>query len=249
MAALLRSERARIVLLNASLFVLFACAWVADRWPSLAGAAIFLGFIVVIAEAAIFYFAKNALKKSVPTGRELVWAEESRVSEPAEVYLHPNPIEPDLVTFHRHTVMANRMMVHRQAILMAKLYKQRARASEVVTWALTDLEEGQARTLQEAERMRAVARSLQVWVDAKHLETWPSWEATRRPPSKELANWKLHHQGEEAFNITAGAFEIEHFHGRTNIRILDPSRVTVESERRGDLSPVAPAGLNPAIYN
>lgn len=53
----------------------------------------------------------------------------------------------------------------------------------------------------------------------------------------DLEKWKLMVQGEEAFKVEAGAFEIEHFYGHTNIRILDASRVTVEGKERASRAP------------
>jgi hypothetical protein len=65
----------------------------------------------------------------------------------------------------------------------------------------------------------------------------------------ELRKWKFVSHGAEAFNIVAGAFEIEHFHGQTNIRVLDPSRVTVEGKIRGDSKSIGvPAGVRAATY-
>jgi hypothetical protein len=65
-----------------------------------------------------------------------------------------------------------------------------------------------------------------------------------------LKKWYLVVQGDEAFNIAAGAFEIEHFHGKTNIRVLDTSRVSVEigTGKRGVSLSDAPPGLKPATY-
>jgi hypothetical protein len=97
-------------------------------------------------------------------------------------------------------------------------------------------------------RVFAFSRQAELWPEAKQFERWSTALETRRAASKELATWKLHEHGEEAFNIIAGAFVIEHFHGRTNIRILDSTRVTVESENRGQKSSIAPLGINAAVY-
>jgi hypothetical protein len=66
-----------------------------------------------------------------------------------------------------------------------------------------------------------------------------------QPQLAELEKWRLVVQGDQAFNIAAGAFEIEHFHGKTNIRVLDTSRVTVETGKRGVSLPDALRGLVP----
>ncbi len=67
-------------------------------------------------------------------------------------------------------------------------------------------------------------------------------------PNVELEKWLLLVQGDEAFNVAAGAFKIEHFHGRTNIRVIDTSRVTVENGKRGVSLPDALPGLALATY-
>ncbi|BAL77071.1 DNA helicase [Bradyrhizobium cosmicum] len=64
-----------------------------------------------------------------------------------------------------------------------------------------------------------------------------------------LPDWKIVPQGQEAFTIDAGAFEIEHFGGRTNIRVHDPERVTVEGAKRGSAVAGIQPELKPAQYN
>ena len=71
----------------------------------------------------------------------------------------------------------------------------------------------------------------------------------RRKPFAELEKWRIVAQGDKAFHISAGAFEIEHFHGMTNIRVIDASRVTVETSKRGEPLPDTELGiLKPATY-
>jgi len=65
----------------------------------------------------------------------------------------------------------------------------------------------------------------------------------------QLRAWELEVVDPNAFQIKAGDFEIEHFHGQTNIRVLNPSVVTVEGPRRGVMLPDAPAGLRPLAVN
>jgi hypothetical protein len=64
----------------------------------------------------------------------------------------------------------------------------------------------------------------------------------------ELAKWELITHGRHAFNVIAGSFEIEHFHGQTNIRVLDPLRVTLESEVRGVKPAAASSEMGAPIY-
>lgn len=63
MEMLLRSDRVRVALLNTTLLLLFASAWVSDRWPELTIPAIGIAFILVIGAAILLYVAaKNASK-------------------------------------------------------------------------------------------------------------------------------------------------------------------------------------------
>jgi hypothetical protein len=70
----------------------------------------------------------------------------------------------------------------------------------------------------------------------------------RRQSEGELANWKLIKHSETAFNVAAGAFEIEYFNGHTNIRVLDSSRVTIEGPQRGAAEDIIPPGIRPPSY-
>jgi hypothetical protein len=70
-----------------------------------------------------------------------------------------------------------------------------------------------------------------------------------RAVSPELEKWKIIPVSKDAFNVVAGAFEIEYFHGRTNIRVLDPTSVTVEGPNRGEKSEVAPPEVRPAVWH
>jgi hypothetical protein len=68
------------------------------------------------------------------------------------------------------------------------------------------------------------------------------------PNIPELVKWKIVPHSENAFNVVAGSFEIEHFHGKTNIRILDPSHVTVEGATRGTKSKAAAPDIPVPVY-
>jgi hypothetical protein len=76
-----------------------------------------------------------------------------------------------------------------------------------------------------------------------------SFESGKWKHNAELEKWKLVRHSDEAFNIKAGAFEIEYFHGKTNIRVLDSSRVTVEGENRGEKLQAGLVGVLPAAYH
>ena len=66
---------------------------------------------------------------------------------------------------------------------------------------------------------------------------------------EELAKWRYTSRGERAFSVTAGAFEIDHFHGHTNIRVLDPSTVTVQGLTEDEDGRVHPAQLRTPMWN
>jgi hypothetical protein len=106
------------------------------------------------------------------------------------------------------------------------VYHSRARASEVRTWALA--------TIPREERfLRAMTRDA-----VRHALVLP----------RIMEEWQVSAQGDDAFSIAAGAFEIEYFHGQTNIRVLDPGRVTVEGRVRGRGVEGVSAHIKPAIY-
>ncbi len=68
-------------------------------------------------------------------------------------------------------------------------------------------------------------------------------------PAAPLDAWKLVAHGDRSFNIVAGTFEIEYFHGQVNIRILDPTKVTVEGSDRGAPVISVPPLVKAPIYN
>jgi hypothetical protein len=78
-------------------------------------------------------------------------------------------------------------------------------------------------------------------------QSWPLKHGLPSTPD-ELSKWRLIRHAPDSFNIRAGSFEIEHFHGHTNIRVLDPSRVTVEGEERGVRPKSAPPGIKAPVY-
>lgn len=240
MAMLLKSDRVRVVLLNATLLLLFASAWVSDRWPEYTLTAIVSAFIVVIGEVILLYvMAKRAASQSNSQFPVPKVVDSQRVQHdhdlPVEVLSRDVVFQRDFgdaLTEHESLVLHHRyMMLHHQNNM---LYALRPRASRVSTWALAALLEDQAARV-------VTVRNLKIARERIARELAP-------PISRELEKWKVVPHGDEAFNIVAGAFEIEFFHGLTNIRILDSSRVTVEGETRGVKSKAAPPNIRPARY-
>jgi hypothetical protein len=64
MVTLLSSPQLRDVLLYATLLLVFATAWVSDRWSDLATPAIVIASVLLIGEAFLLYFARKALRGS-----------------------------------------------------------------------------------------------------------------------------------------------------------------------------------------
>jgi hypothetical protein len=71
----------------------------------------------------------------------------------------------------------------------------------------------------------------------------------RRFPALSCDDWQVIPQGQDAFTVDAGAFAIEHFGGKTNIRILDPLRVSIEGPTRGVPVDNSPPGINTENYH
>jgi hypothetical protein len=61
-ATIFSSPQLRDVLLYTTLLLVFATAWVCDRWPDLAIAAVVVAGVLLSGEACLIYFARKALK-------------------------------------------------------------------------------------------------------------------------------------------------------------------------------------------
>ena len=232
---LLSNDRSRIILLNATLVILFATAWVSDRWPELTLPAILLALVVVVGQAILFYYfarksssrdAEQVVSHKYPREvADLVSPEINRLAALTHL-LEDHKTEVDYRVYTTAIDLLTKPRLHRGAIMRHYFVHSalRPRASQPSTWALA--------TLREKESLYAMI-----------------WEPELpRVRSSELAKWKVVPQGDEAFKLVAGAFEIEVFHGLTNIRILDSSRVTIEGEASGTRSKVAPLGIRPPRY-
>jgi hypothetical protein len=64
MVTILSSPQLRDVLLYATLLLVFATAWVSDRWPDLTTPAVVIAAVLLIGEAFLLYLARKALKGS-----------------------------------------------------------------------------------------------------------------------------------------------------------------------------------------
>jgi hypothetical protein len=97
----------------------------------------------------------------------------------------------------------------------------------------------------DGREMRSAAASLPaaafIEYERQLFDAWAqNWaKAGLRHP--ELKKWHASTQGDGAFSVDAGVFQIDHFHGATNIRVIDTAHVTVEGRKR--LPPIFDGGL------
>lgn len=218
MQELLKGDRTRTVLLNGALFLLFGCAWLSDRNPNLATAGFVAAAVIVCIEVALLFKLRRSGEHRLTAA---VATEEPDALSPAHEWA---ALIHDEVSKKRRQAL---WQIHRNALAHSKVYglDSKQLATHLVRWTVEHPRE----------------KRFQFLVAVKELER-------RQPRLTELENWRLNVLGDEAFNIAAGAFEIEHFHGKTNIRVLDASRVTVEGEKRGSSLHSASPGLSPPTY-
>ena len=240
MAKLLRSDRVRLTLLNGTLLLVFVTAWVSDRWPEFTLTAIVIACAVVLGEAILLYVsAREAAACKEPPPKVIenqhVMHDYNLPVAPAQQARLTNRAEEVITEFAMRQVelrYRDRLALHHEYMPEAL----RPRAGRVSSWSLGALQEDQTLCLAFVREYFRLARERGRLVPI------------RPQVPDELAKWELITHGRESFNIVAGSFVIEHFHGRTNIRVLDPLRVTVEGEKRGAKSKVAPPEIDAPIY-
>jgi len=221
---MLNGEQSRTTFLNATLFFLFVCAFVSDRWPEATTAAIVAAVLIVALQAALLLRANRTFSKELP---QLAGSEKLEVSTPRR--------DLDVIP-PRDVALTNALYLHAlrgassqrlHSVQRARFYALHVKATaDLLAWTVANSREDRFTYL----------------VALKDMEK-------SRPQLAELEKWRVFAQGDDAFHIAAGAFEIEHFHGKTNIRVIDASRVTVETEKRGESLPnSAPGMLRPPTY-
>ncbi|WP_158812511.1 hypothetical protein [Methylocapsa sp. S129] len=224
-----KNNRVRGVILNATVLLLFAAAWVSDEWPQLTIPSLLAAFVVIGGEAAVLYLLATKVRSEAGAktqSQEIVNThvhhDHVAISQSTGIVDEYRELEAsserDLVLFlnrHHHAMLKRRRMA----------YAPRPRASQASTWALAALNDDRSQFF-------AVIKSQDGWT-AGEIEA-------RRALNSELAKWKAFPDGSEAFRIEAGAFMIEYFHGRTNIRVLDSTKVTVEGSTRGSKLKTSP---------
>jgi hypothetical protein len=224
--------------------LLFASAWVADQWPEFTIPALVLAAVVVFGDAVLFaVLARQAASKDGASQgvqdekreiSDVVFEEpeERRHADVVAAWFSSTINEQHLIALtsveQRRAMVEQRRAIYRWHLHYALRQSRASRA-----WTLAALSEETFRALDKAQ--------LQLWLARELFEP-------RRIISPELEKWKVVTHSKDAFNIVAGAFEIEHFHGRTNIRVLDASRVTVEGTKRGEKPKGVLPDIRPAIY-
>ena len=199
-----------MLVLNSTLFFLFAAATIADHWPNFAVAAGVVAFVAVAIEAYIFWRYAHLPAPS---------ADHALASVPAPAF--PEVAHSDLFLISPTLVDRNRDDLRIVTYIRNHHNHDHRRFS---AWANAHLREERFQYLNIVKVME------------------------RRKPITELEKLKVVAHGNDAFNIVAGAFEIEFFHGRTNIRVLDSSKVTIEGANRGEKLPGLPPAHQPPTY-
>jgi hypothetical protein len=223
----LTNPRVRAWLLNGILVVLFGCAWASDRWPHLVIPLITVGVVATIGGALLLYASFKRTRADECHRGVVAIAAEPKV-----------PRKDTSSEFDRVFFPEFDRTVGREAVLRAALF--RGDLDQLATeWSARERRHYiHAVAYVRAARLRGSMPTTWAFaaLDYDHFAlalrdvTTP---ASTKPHLPELAKWKLERQGDDAFNIDAGAFQIEFFHGRTNIRVLDASQVTVEGKLRG----------------
>lgn len=234
-------RRAQSALVRVPLLVVFGCVYSADRWPEFGIAAyLFAGAVVAVSMAGGVFLVRRASQqtercleeKKAEQTSDNPFRDEAERSVPASRDVGIRPVVlgantslrlDQLAAISRQHVAAHMAALERLATL------ERAQVASVksVTWSLLQM-------ALDAERISAVTPIVPVL-------------------PAELSRWKMLVHNSNSFNVAAGAFEIEHFHGTTHIRILDNSRVTVEVAQQADnpdlIEKMARAGIPQRILH
>jgi hypothetical protein len=218
MTKLLRSRFLRIAFLNSTLFIVFGMAWISDKWPALTLPALAAAFFIAVGEAAVLYFAAREGKKDGHSPQA------QKSAQPMDAGVRKDNED------------------HLTGTGPYRIYRRRVRTGQAKEW-LTD-HNYRLFMMGDCDQvpMHVIASEPLTWV------TGPIERAEAQRRFKAPEPWNFVRFGENAFNIEAGAFVIEHFHGHTNIRVLDSTCVTVEDEVRGVKSKIAPSGVRASSW-
>lgn len=223
MDRLFRNNRARSLTLNAPLVLIFLSAWVSDRWPMVTLPAIATAVAGVVVEAVWLYrSAKNAKLEA----RGVPQSVELTIPP----YEHDENVESKTGGIVSNVSVAT-FGVDDHAYRHFLIASSQNAAKHVA--------------------MMASSHPAVATFERDLMAAWSRRANDNRLTPLDLAKWQLSTQGDRAFRVDAGAFEIHHFHGHTNIRVIDVDRVTVEAKPRDHRSrrvAFAPVLCSP-LYN
>jgi hypothetical protein len=211
-------NRARELLLYSGLIAIFLAAAISDRWPQISYLAISGGLAFVVCEVAAIYVLSRRSARRI--AQSGFWKQMD--ASAAEVLIH---------SASKHLALyepASALMYLSHSHHVSR--QRRTDTLKAFEFAIANLE-------------RSMPHS--------HIDFIVSGSRGRGKSHlvpTELAKWAVAVQGQEAFSVKAGSFEIEHFHGRTNIKILDPSVVTVEVPVTEGGTQILPPEIRPPTY-
>jgi len=240
MRSLITNYRFRSALFSLVVLCLFAGAWISDRWPQYSNAALIVACVIVCAQVCSLYFGAKSVSQNVAQP-DAISAGQSKEDKIADAFVESffrsstNEELGRVATLQRHHLILRNLASHHPKGLPLVIRDWQGhrritlgpRSSVPETWGATgSIDPTVYRFLLEA-MLRNMERP-----------TLPS----------QIAGWKFTDFGNQVFRVEAGAFEIEVFQGRTNIRVLDTNAVTVEGVRREEKDG-PPEIIRAPIYN
>jgi hypothetical protein len=219
--------RSRIPTLSvyASLILVFVCAWFSDRWPNLALATIVVAAVIIAAQVALLVVHERSSSRraadqsaSPSCGESSATQAEKAPSQSAtRVTMGSHAQSADLAAYlmsdARYLASTIDYLQWAQQLQWSRLAMPtmrgvRVQGSDVFSWGIKDVKNEAAQEILMAGAIR------------RRLTTGAS----------ELEKWKFIEYDQDIFDVFAGAFMIEHFRGKTVIRVADSKNVTVENE-------------------
>ncbi len=199
------NARLRGYVLNATLILVFGSAWVSDRWPELTVPALSFAAAFVLAEVGLAYLAAKRMSTASKA------ASHEALETTVELYVSKLGLDykPLVIDFERGNLVESYLKLRTTGMDLA---------IEAFLLANTDYKRLSRAIQKEALLQKLVDKSMsQRWVPPVHGD---------------LSTWLFTEHSDKDFNLAAGAFEIQHFHGHTNIIVRDTSAVTVEKRQQ-----------------
>lgn len=236
-------DRIQSLLLNLPLVGLFACAWISDRWPDLMAPALVLAAALTLFEVIALGAAarRRTTTGAVSSQAKVHLRDDKSEGSTAEVLIPAVQVE----VYPSSTSLATAALRERHLV---ELQLRRALVIEQLR-EVKALSRASMEALVAVRSIRPRASEVSLWVTAERraVEMQLRRAALHRRVGPDY--WRLIPNDANSFTIDAGVFEIEYFGGQTNIRIHDPSKVTIEGSERGAPVPNLPPDLKPPRYN